>query len=234
VDKIIVATDLVKAFDLRPVLRGISFGLARGQIVALLGPNGSGKTTLLRLLAGLSRPTAGSLTVGGWSLPQETAHVRAQLGLVGHQPLLYDDLTAEENLRFFARLYNLDRPAERVAAALERVGLARRSRELLRTFSRGMQQRLGIARATLHEPAVLLLDEPYTGLDVSGVAMLDGILREWKVAGRSVIVASHDLEYAAAFSDHVLIIGQGKIAIDAPTSRIDDLPALFSRVAGLS
>jgi heme exporter protein A len=232
VDTIIVAADLVKAFGLRPVLRGISFRVTRGQIVSLLGPNGSGKTTLLRLLAGLSRPTAGSLTIGGWSLPKETAYVRAQLGLVGHQPLLYDDLTAEENLRFFARLYNLDRPAERVAAALERVGLTRRSRDLLRTFSRGMQQRLGIARATLHEPAILLLDEPHTGLDVDGVAMLDGILREWKAAGRTVILASHDLEHAAAFSDHVLIIGQGKIAVDAPMSRIDDLPALFSRVTG--
>ncbi len=231
-DEIIIVRDLVKAFGLRPVLRGISFSTGRGQIVSLLGPNGSGKTTLLRILAGLSRPTAGSLTIGGWSLPKELAQVRAQLGVVSHQPLLYDDLTAEENLRFFARLYNLDRPAERAAAALERVGLARRSRDLLRTFSRGMQQRLGIARATLHEPAILLLDEPYTGLDVNGAAMLDDILREWKAAGRTAIMASHDLEHAAAFGDHVLIIGQGKIVADAPTSSIDDLPALFSRVTG--
>ena len=231
-DEIIVVRDLVKAFGLRSVLRGISFSVGRGQVVALLGPNGSGKTTLLRILAGLSRPTAGSLTIGGWSLPKELAQVRAQLGVVSHQPLLYDDLTAEENLRFFARLYNLERPAERAAAALERVGLARRSRDLLRTFSRGMQQRLGIARATLHEPAILLLDEPYTGLDVNGAAMLDDILREWKAAGRSVIMASHDLEHAAAFGDHVLIIGQGQIVADAPMSTIDDLPALFSRVTG--
>ncbi len=122
------------------------------------------------------------------------------------------------------------RPASRVAAALERVGLARRSRDLLHTFSRGMQQRLGIARATLHEPAILLLDEPYTGLDVSGTSMLDGVLREWQRAGRTVIMASHDLEHAAALSDHVLIISQGKIAADAPMGEIDNLPALFARV----
>ncbi len=229
-DALITASDLVKAFGLRPVLRGINFMVQSGQIVSLLGPNGSGKTTLLRILAGLSNATAGTLTIGGWSVPKEIARVRRQLGMVSHQPLLYDDLTAEENLRFFAQLYNLDDPASRVAAALERVGLARRSRDLLHTFSRGMQQRLGIARATLHEPAILLLDEPYTGLDVSGTSMLDGVLREWQRAGRTVIMASHDLEHAAALSDHVLIISQGKIAADAPMGEIDNLPALFTRV----
>ncbi len=227
---LITARDLVKAFGLRPVLRGINFQVQRGEIVALLGPNGSGKTTLLRILAGLSNATAGTLTIGGWGLPKEIAQVRRQIGMVSHQPLLYDDLTAEENLRFFAQLYDLDDPARRVTVALERVGLARRSRDLLRTFSRGMQQRLGIARATLHEPAILLLDEPYTGLDVSGTTMLDGVLREWRLAGRTVMMASHDLEHAATLSDHVLIISQGKIAVTAPMGEIDDLPALFARV----
>src|SRR5205085_8532291 len=118
------------------------FNIASGAIVVLLGPNGSGKTTLLRLLSGLSRPSGGSITVGGWSLPKEAAAVRAQLGVVAHLPLLYDDLTAAENLRFFARLYSIEQPSPRITAALDRVGLARRANELVRTFSRGMQQRL--------------------------------------------------------------------------------------------
>jgi heme exporter protein A len=212
------------------VLRGINFSVARGSIVSLLGANGSGKTTLLRILAGLSRQSSGELTVGGWTLPKEIAAVRAQLGVVGHQTLLYDDLTAEENLRFYAQLYDVDRPAERTAAALERVKLSKRSTDLLRTFSRGMQQRLAIARAMLHDPAVLLLDEPYTGLDINGVAMLNDLLRSWKDAGRTIIMTSHDLEHAATFSDHVLIIGQGKIAVDAPAASIDDLRAVFEQV----
>src|SRR5258706_113098 len=171
---LIEANGLVKSFGLRPALRDVNFNVASGSIVALLGPNGSGKTTLLRLLSGLSRPTAGSITVGGWNLPREAAAVRAQLGVVAHLPLLYDDLTAAENLHFFAQLYGLQQPASRIATVLDRVGLTRRANELVRTFSRGMQQRLAIARAILHNPAVLLLDEPYTGLDVSGAEMLDG------------------------------------------------------------
>jgi heme exporter protein A len=228
--EMIRASGLVKVFGLRPVLRGMNFSVARGSIVAVLGANGSGKTTLLRILAGLSRPSAGELTIGGWTIPKEITAIRSQLGLVGHQTLLYDDLTAEENLRFYARLYNVDRPAERVAEALERVELAKRSGDLLRTFSRGMQQRLAIARAMLHDPAILLLDEAYTGLDINGAAMLDGLLRSWHEAGRTILMTSHDLEHAAAFSDHVLIISQGRIAIDAPAASIGDLRATFEQV----
>jgi heme exporter protein A len=228
--EMIRARGLVKVFGLRPVLRGINFSVVRGSIVAVLGANGSGKTTLLRILAGLSRPSAGELTIGGWTIPKEIAAVRTQLGVVGHQTLLYDDLTAEENLRFYARLYDVDRPAERAAEALERVGLAKRSRDLLRTFSRGMQQRLAIARAMLHDPAILLLDEAYTGLDINGVAMLDGLLQSWHEAGRTILMTSHDLEHAATFSDHILIISQGKIAIDAPAASISNLRATFEQV----
>src|SRR5690349_17650590 len=186
---LIEVTGLVKAFGLRPALRDVNFKIASGTIVALLGPNGSGKTTLLRLLSGLSRPTAGSITVGGWSLPGEAAAVRAQLGVVAHLPLLYDDLTAAENLRFFARLYSLAEPDTRIKDVLKQVDLSKRADELVRTFSRGMQQRLAIARAMLRDPAVLLLDEPYTGLDVSGVEMLDGLLHEWKTANRTLILS---------------------------------------------
>lgn len=201
---------LVKTFGLRPVLRGLNLSVARGECVALLGPNGSGKTTLMRTLAALSRPTAGSVTIGGWSLPGEAAAVRARLGVVAHLPLLYDDLTAEENLRFFARLYGT--PADHIPSVLERVGLTKRAKDRVATFSRGMQQRLGIARAILHQPDVLLFDEPYTGLDVEGSAMLDGLIRELTAAGKTLVMTSHDLERAITLSQRVLILARGMIA----------------------
>jgi len=229
-DNIIIATDLVKAFGLRPILRGLTFTVRRGTLVSLLGLNGSGKTTLLRILAALSRPTSGTVMIGGWNLPKEAAAIRAQLGVVSHLPLLYDDLTAEENLRFFARLYNLEKPEQRVAEVLDQVGLGKRGKDLLRTFSRGMQQRLAIARATLHDPAILLLDEPYTGLDVGGANMLDDFIRLWKSTGRTIIMSSHDMEHAAQFSDYVLLIHQGKIALDGPMDAIDDLPTRFAEI----
>jgi len=229
-DNIIIATDLVKAFGLRPILRGLTFTVRRGTLVSLLGLNGSGKTTLLRILAALSRPTSGTVMIGGWNLPKEAAAIRAQLGVVSHLPLLYDDLTAEENLRFFARLYNLEKPEQRVAEVLDQVGLGKRGKDLLRTFSRGMQQRLAIARATLHDPAILLLDEPYTGLDVGGANMLDDFIRLWKSTGRTIIMSSHDMEHAAQFSDYVLLIHQGKIALDGSMDAIDDLPTRFAAI----
>jgi heme exporter protein A len=230
---LIEATKLVKTFGLRVVLRQISFGVERGELVLLLGANGSGKTTLLRMISALSRPSGGSLTIGGWSLPKEAHAVRAQIGVVSHLPLLYDDLSAEENLRFFGKLYNAD-PAH-IPAALERVGLGKRSKDLARTFSRGMQQRLALARATLHNPDVLLLDEPYTGLDVRGSDLLDGLLREWHAAGRTIIMSVHDLERAAELGVSVgeiparaLILHGGKIAADVPVPA--ELPALFREV----
>lgn len=226
-DNIIVAQNLSKAFGFRVVLRGLTFDVPRGVTVALLGANGSGKTTLLRILSALSRPTGGKLTIGGWNLPGEAAAVRAQLGVVAHLPLLYDDLTAEENLRFFARLYGGSE--DRIAPLLERVGLGKRGRDLVRTFSRGMQQRLALARAMIHDPAVLLLDEPYTGLDVNGTAMLDGLLREWKSTGRTIIVSLHDLERATQLCDRVLLLSGGKLVTDAPIAEID-LPSRFAEV----
>jgi heme exporter protein A len=206
----IQARGLVKTFGIRPVLRGVELQIARGECVALLGANGSGKTTLIRILAALSRPTRGDVQIGGWALPKEAAHIRAHLGYLGHLPLLYDDLTAAENLTVFARLYGV--PAERIPAALEQVGLGKRARDQAGAFSRGMQQRLGIARALLHTPDVLLFDEPYTGLDVNGAAMLDAIIREQKAAGRTIFMTSHDLERTIALCDRILIMNRGVIA----------------------
>jgi len=227
---------LVKTFGVNPVLRKLDFNVERGEFVTLLGPNGSGKTTLLRILGALARPTAGGVRIGGWDLPGEADRVRAQLGVVSHMTLLYDTLTAEENLMFFAQMYDL--PAEtrraRVDDLLQRVGLRRRARDVVRTFSRGMQQRLAIARAILHDPAVLLLDEPYTGLDVDAAALLDDLLREVAVSGRTVVMTTHDLHRGHALADRIAILSRGKIAFDAPTSTIDpaQLPALYADVTG--
>ena len=227
---------LVKAFGLLPVLRGLDLSVPRGTFLALLGPNGSGKTTLMRILAALSKPTTGRVTIGGWELPHEAAAVRAQLGVVAHLPLLYDGLTAAENLAFYARLYGLP-PGERrarIQAGLERVGLAARADDLVRTFSRGMQQRLAIARAILHQPHVLLFDEPYTGLDQDAAAMLDELLGEIAQDGHTIVMTTHDLTRALALSTHVAILSRGQIGYHSRSADIrpDEFPALYARVTG--
>ncbi len=222
---IIEVDALVKAFGLLPVLRNISLEISRGQFVALLGPNGSGKSTLLRMLAGLSKPTSGSVRIGGWELPQEAMAVRAQIGMVSHKPLLYGELTATENLRFFAGLYNLsdDTLNDRIHTLLTQVGLKKRRDSLARTFSRGMQQRLSIARALLHDPDVLLFDEPYTGLDQEAGVVLDDLLTTAQSGGRTVVMATHQLERAARLSDRAIIISKGKIGYDSIMTGIDGL-----------
>ncbi|MBX3081042.1 MAG: ABC transporter ATP-binding protein [Anaerolineae bacterium] len=227
-EALITAANLGKAFGFRPVLRGINLNIQRGSVVALLGPNGSGKTTLLRILSTLSKQSTGELTIGGWSLPKEAVAVRAQLGVVAHLPLLYDDMSAEENLHFFARLYGVQESSPRIAAILERVGLGKRGRDVVRTFSRGMQQRLALARAMLHDPAILLLDEPYTGLDVNGALLLDALIAEWKTAGKTIIASLHEPARAAALCDQAVILKQGRVIYAGEMVNSDQLIALIA------
>lgn len=231
----IVIENLVKTFGYFPVLRGIDLTVERGQFLALLGPNGSGKSTMLRILSGLAKPTAGRISIGGWTLPDEAFAIRRQLGIVSHLPLLYDNLTARENLLFFGRLYNLpeDYLAERSVMMLDRVGLAKRSDDLVRTFSRGMLQRLAIARAILHEPPILMLDEPYTGLDQDASALLDNLLSEVAALGageRTAIMTTHDLSRAYAHATHVAILSRGKVGYYGPTNQFSeqDLPRIYA------
>lgn len=213
----IEAFGVTKAFGLRPVLRGVDLRVEEGMFLTLFGPNGAGKTTFLRILSSLSRPTTGSVRIAGYVLPQQAAEVRSALGVVSHQPLLYGDLSAVENLRFYARMYALPREAreDRIAEVIEAVGLRKRGRDLVRTFSRGMQQRLAIARAVLHAPPVLLLDEPYTGLDQDAAAILDGVLREVAMRGRTVLMTTHNVARGLALADRVTILSKGKIAYEA-------------------
>lgn len=229
---------LVKAYDVLPVLRKLDLSIARGEFVALLGPNGSGKSTLLRLVSGLSRPTAGVIRVGGWELPKEAAAVRAQIGLVSHKSLLYDNLSAYENLAFFARLYNLpaDRAEARITEMLAQVGLGKRARDVVRTFSRGMLQRLSIARALLHDPAILLLDEPYTGLDQDASSVLDDLLRRTRGEGRTILMTTHDLSRAATLPTRVVILSRGVIGYDAPAEKTDasQLAAIYTDITSMA
>lgn len=206
---------LVKRFGLKTVLRGLDFSVAAGEFVALLGPNGAGKTTFLRILSSLARPSMGEVKVAGYHLPHQAAAVRARLGVVSHMPLLYGDLTAEENLEFYARLYGIENYRPRVTEVLDMVGLESRRKDLVRTFSRGMQQRLAIGRAVLHDPDVMLFDEPYTGLDQDASSMLDEVLRSVAAQGRTVVMTSHDLARAEELATRFDILSRGVIAASA-------------------
>jgi len=211
----ITVKKLVKRFGLKTVLRGVDFAVQPGEFVALLGPNGAGKTTFLRILASLSRQSLGEVTIAGYQLPNQAAQVRARLGVVSHLPLLYGDLTAEENLRFYARMYNLPNIEGRITEVLEMVGLEQRRRDLVRTFSRGMQQRLAIGRAVLHDPDVVLFDEPYTGLDQDASSMLDDVLKTVAAKGRTVVMTSHDLARAEDLATRFDILSRGVISASA-------------------
>jgi heme exporter protein A len=212
---------LVKRFGLKTVLRGMDFEVQEGEFVALLGPNGAGKTTFLRILASLSRPALGEVRIAGYRLPGQAAAVRRILGVVSHQPLLYGDLTAEENLKFYGRMYGLPRLDQRVAEVLEMVGLAARRRDLVRTFSRGMQQRLAIGRAVLHDPEVMLFDEPHTGLDQDACVMLDNVLQEVAARGRTVVMTSHDLARAADLAARFDVLSRGQIVASARRTEME-------------
>jgi heme exporter protein A len=211
---------LVKCFGMKTVLRGLDFKVQPGEFVALLGPNGAGKTTFLRILSSLSRPTLGAVSVDGYRLPDQAAAVRARLGVVSHLPLLYGDLTTEENLRFFGYMYGVSNIESRIAEVLEMVGLVSRRRDLVRTFSRGMQQRLAIGRAVFHDPDVMLFDEPYTGLDQDASTMLDDVLRSVAAKGRTVVMTSHDLIRAEELATRFDILSRGVIVASATRKQL--------------
>jgi heme exporter protein A len=218
---IIEVRKLIKRFGLKNVLKGLDFRVTTGEFVVILGPNGAGKTTFLRILASLSRPTMGMINISGYTLPNQAAAVRRRLGVVSHQPLIYGDLTAEENLQFFGRMYDIPNANKRISEVLNLIGLSARRRDLVRTFSRGMQQRLAIGRAVLHDPEVMLFDEPHTGLDQDAAAMLDGILQEVAARGRTVVMTSHDLPRAADLASRIDILSRGVITASIERDEIE-------------
>lgn len=216
----IEVNQLIKRFGPKIVLRQLDFQVNAGEFVALLGPNGAGKTTFLRILSSLAQPTLGEVLIAGYRLPEQAAAVRRHLGVVSHQPLLYGDLSAEENLTFYGRMYAIKNLKNRIQEMLQLVGLAPRQRDLVRTFSRGMQQRLAIARAILHDPDVLLLDEPHTGLDQDACDMLDQVLQQVAIRGRTVVMTSHDLARVEDLASRFDVLNRGKICASTPRSSL--------------
>jgi heme exporter protein A len=207
---------LWREFGERPVLRDVTLELARGGTLAVLGPNGAGKTTLLRILATLLRPTRGEAWVLGCALPREAWKARGRIGYLGHEPLLYRDLTCVENLRFQARLHGLAGDgAERIAELLDRVGLSRRADELVRNLSAGLVQRLAVCRAVLHEPELLLLDEPGSHLDPEATALVEPLIGP--APGRTRVLVTHEVEAALADGELVLVLrAGGSVAYEGP------------------
>ncbi|MDE3074779.1 MAG: heme ABC exporter ATP-binding protein CcmA [Chloroflexota bacterium] len=210
----IVARGITKTFGRVAALRQVDLTVQAGERVAVLGPNGAGKSTLLRVLGTLVRPTAGTLNLAGHNALTEGHAVRAAIGMVGHQPFLYDDLTLAENLRFYGRLYGVSELEGRIDEVLELVGLAARAQERARILSRGQQQRLAIGRAILADPAVLLLDEPDTGLDVEGRRLLDRLLAP---NGRTVVFSTHDRSWAEQTATRSVLLDRGRLVEGEPT-----------------
>jgi heme ABC exporter ATP-binding subunit CcmA len=213
----IAARHIRRRFGRFTALEEVSLAVAAGQCLVLLGPNGAGKTTLLRILATLLRPSAGTLTLGGVDAVRDPEAARARIGLVGHGSQVYEDLTALENLAFWTAMRGGDARRERLLSALAQVDLDGVADERARTLSAGMKRRLALARLALAEPEVLLLDEPYTGLDQGGRKWLADFLIGRKVAGRTLVVATHSFTDALAIADRVGILAGGRLVLDRPS-----------------
>ncbi len=221
------ARGLQRSFGRVRILHGLDLSLRPGEALAIIGPNGAGKTTLLRLLAGLIRPSAGEVRILGQRLGRDVGSARHGLGVLLHQSLLYDDLTLLENLTFAARLYALDRPGAVAAAALEAAGLADRGGDLPRRLSRGLLQRAAIARAMLHSPRLLLLDEPFTGLDATAAARLRTDLQRRLAQGLGVVIVTHHIAEVWDLASRVAVLVGGRWAADEP--RTGTLEAFLPR-----
>lgn len=214
------ACGIEKVFGDRRALDGVSLALPAGAFLSIFGPNGAGKTTLLRILAALSRPTGGSLKILGTDALEEPEALRARIGLISHKPMVYGDLSASENLEFFASLYGVERPKERIRELLQLVELDHRRNDPARTFSRGMTQRLSIARALINDPDLVLLDEPYSGLDPHAMQLFDELIARVR-DGRTFVMVSHDLEKGFSLCTHALILARGRVVVFDERDNLD-------------
>ncbi len=203
---------VAKSFGRNEVLRSLDLALDWGEAVAVLGPNGSGKSTLIRLLAGLSRPDSGHVRVAGLDPARSADRVRRTLGVITHEPMLYDDLTGWENLEFAGRMFQVDRVGERIEAMAERLGVQSRLHQRAGSLSHGLRKRFSIARALLHEPRVLLMDEPESGLDGRATAILEDVLADRTSTGGALLFTTHDLDWAADRADRIAVVGAGRIS----------------------
>ncbi len=228
------ARHLSKVFGSRKAVDDVSFELPEGSFLSIFGPNGAGKTTLLRVLSTLARPTDGEALVAGSDVREEPDEAREHIGLISHAPMLYPDLTAEENLLLYAKLYGVEGPEARVAELLDAVGLTHRKLDLVRTFSRGMTQRVSIARALVHDPDVVFLDEPYSGLDPHAVDIFDGLIESVR-GDRTFVMVSHDLAKGFAMCTHALVLARGRIVAFAPKAELDydEFAELYRATVGM-
>lgn len=206
-----------KRIDDRAILRNLSTAILPGEFVALLGTNGAGKTTLLKMLALLSQPTTGQLHLFGQPAKHNAMALRRRIGLIGHQSMLYGELSARENLAFFGKLYGLSNIAERADRLLTTLGLKDRADDLVKHYSRGMVQRATIARALLHDPDLLLADEPFTGLDAISTRTLENLFRDLHRAGKTIILVHHDLAHALRLAERAIVLHRGRCVLDRTT-----------------
>jgi heme exporter protein A len=219
-DAALKVENLTKKYGRRQVLTGISFTIPTGIFLTLIGPNGVGKTTLIKILCSITRPTNGSVFLNGLSIEKNGRKARKEIGVLSHNTFLYKDLTAAENLRFYGKIYGLSDIDNKIDEALTMVELDFRKNDRVKTFSRGMEQRLGIARALLHNPSIIFLDEPYSGLDPHAAEILDKIIEVLKVQGKTFLMTTHDLDKALEFSDRVIALTSKGIALNEETANL--------------
>ena len=220
-EPIINVISVSKAFGSRPVLKGVDLQVPRAQGVCICGVNGAGKSTLLRLISGLLKPARGSVQLCGLEVSSEPEKTKSQLGVISHKSMLYPDLSLSENLLFFARLYSVKDRHKRVKELLEELGLASYRYDRAGILSRGMLQRLAIARAVIHRPAVLLADEPFTGLDTEASRHLINVLDKFRADGGTLVMTSHDTRLGLQCCDRVMVLHKARIVFEAMTSQID-------------
>ncbi len=213
------ADNVSKFFGDLPALRGVTLHVEPGDSVLLYGPNGAGKTTLLRTLAALSRPDEGQVLFGGQPLRHDSNAAKSLIGFVSHAPYLYGELTGRENLRFFGRLYRLSALDAKVDRALDLFAVRHRADELVRNLSRGLQQRMTLARALLHDPAFVLLDEPFTGLDADSARHLEQLLTRLPAEGKALVFSTHNYDQGAAIARRLVALEKGRIKYDGPLDR---------------
>ncbi len=212
-DLAIEVSGLTKSFGFLNAIKGIDFKLNKGEFLTLFGPNGAGKTTLIRILSALTRPTSGTAIVAGYDVKEAGPTMRREIGVISHASYLYGDLTPLENILFFAEMYNVKNAKERSLEVIEEVGLKKRMHDRVRTFSRGMLQRLSIARAIVHDPSILFLDEPYTGLDQHASNVLKEQLQTLHTNKRTILMTTHDFERGLEMCDRVAIQVNGRFAL---------------------
>jgi heme ABC exporter ATP-binding subunit CcmA len=231
---IVAASGLEKSYGVVTALRAVDFEARQGEVTVLFGPNGAGKTTLLRILAGLTRPDGGTVTVCGSNMAREGELARQSTGVLLHSPMLYADLTARENLRFYAHMFRIRRQERHISEIAERMQFSHRLDDRVRTLSHGLVKRVALARALLHAPRLLLLDEPETGLDQSALALLDSVVGEHRTGGRAVIMTTHSIERGLAWADRVVGLSRGRVVMDKPGREVNakGVLAALGEIAG--